>query len=161
MFTKQRRGADALLILAATVAALVSGTAVAADDGESKTLLKNSYQQQVDAPCSPASNGCRLLFPPMTDEKTVITAVSCSVAVTAGSVVGFYLGIFGTNQSAHLPAFVFDQDTFNGPMQVATNATTNLFFNNGAQAIVIVSVSNGGQFATTLPLSCTISGYHS
>jgi hypothetical protein len=154
MFTKN-------LILAAAIFGGFAVSTVALADGESKMLLKNSYQQQLDVACSPASNGCRLLFPPMTDEKTVITAVSCSVAVTAGSVVGFYLGIFTTNQSAHLPAFIFDQDTFNGPMQVATNATTNLFFNNGSQAVIIVSVSNGGQFATTLPLSCTISGYHS
>jgi hypothetical protein len=153
--------AKKVILAAAVVGGLAVAGAAGADDSESKTLLKNSYQQQVEAFCSPTANGCRLLFPPMTDEKTVITAVSCSVAVTAGSVVGFNLAILGTNQSAHLPSFIFDQDTFNGPWQAATNATTNLYFNNGAQAAMIVSVSNGGQFTTTLPLSCTISGYHS
>jgi hypothetical protein len=155
MFTKK------IILAAAILGGLAVAGAAGADDSESKSLLKNSYQQQAETFCSPASNGCKLLFAPMTDEKTVITAVSCLLAVTSGSVVGFRLAILTTNQAAYLPSFVFDQNTFNDPWEVATNATTNLYFNNGAQAAMLVSVSNGGQFSTTLPLSCTISGYHS
>jgi hypothetical protein len=97
----------------------------------------------------------------MTDAKTVITWVSCSTFVTPGSFVGFNLFNFGTSDFAYLPAFVSSQDTFNGPLGAATNATTNLFFNKGGQAAVIAAVSNGGQFETVSSLSCTISGYHS
>src|SRR5476649_2453898 len=110
MLTKQcgsaATRASRRLILATAVAALISGAAAAADDGESKTLLKNSYQQTAAVSCAGAQNDCVVQFPPMTDEKTVITGVSCSVFVTPGSFVGFVLTNLGTIQSIFLPAFV-------------------------------------------------------
>jgi hypothetical protein len=149
------------LILAA---AAVGGFAVshaALADGVSNKLIHNSYQQSASVSCAGALNDCKLLFPAMTDEKTVITAVSCTVTVTPGSFVGFNLFDFGTSDAAYLPSFLYGQDTNNGPLQAATNAATHLFFNKGGQAAVIAAVSNGGQFEPTSALSCTISGYHS
>lgn len=165
MLTKRRgsavTSATRRLILAAAVAALVSGAAFAADDGESKTLLKNSYQQTVEVSCAGATdNTCLAQFPPMTDDKTLITGVSCSVIVTPGSFVGFILSHLGTPTSVFLPGFVFSQGT---SLQAATNAAVNSFFNKGDQPAVLASVSNGGQFssASGTALVCTISGYHS
>jgi hypothetical protein len=155
MFTKH------LILAAAAVGGLVlSGAAFAADDGESKTLLKNSYQQSAEVSCAGVESPCVVQFPPMTDAKTVLTGVSCSVFVTPGSFVGFVLSNYGTIQSIFLPAFVFSQGT---SLQAATNASMNFFYAKGEQAAVLAVVSNGGQFASTsaLGLGCTISGYHS
>lgn len=156
MFTKQ------LILAAAALSGLaLSGSVFAADDGESKTLLKNSYQQTAGVSCAGAQNDCVVQFPPMTDEKTVITGVSCSVFVTPGSLVGFVLTNFGTIQSIFLPAFVLRQDGTS--LQAATNASMTFFYAKGDQAAVLADVSNGGQFGSTsgLGLRCTISGYHS
>jgi hypothetical protein len=145
-------------------AALLGGlvvSAVASADGESTKLLKNSYQQTVEISCAGVTdNACVVQFPPMTDEKTLITGVSCSVIVTPGSFVGFVLSHFGTTTSVFLPGFVFSQGT---SLQAATNATVNSFYNKGDQPAVLAVVSNGGQFssASGAALGCTISGYHS
>jgi hypothetical protein len=153
MFTKS--------ILASVIFGGLAVSSAAVGDEASNKLIHNSYQQSAAVSCMGAVNDCRLLFLPMTDEKTVITTVSCTVTVTPGSFVGFNLFNFGTSDAAYLPAFVYGQDTNNGPLQAATNATTSLFFNKGGQAAVIAAVSNGGQFETTGALSCTISGFHS
>jgi hypothetical protein len=148
-------------ILTTLVFGCLAVSSAALGDVESKTLLTNSYQQSASISCAGLLNDCRVLFTPMTDAKTVITWVSCSTIVTPGSFVGFNLFNFGTSDAAYLPAFVYSQDTFNGPLAAATNASTNLLFNKGGQAAVIAAVSNGGQFETVSSLSCTISGYHS
>jgi hypothetical protein len=51
MFTKNLMLA---LVLATLSGIAVSSVAVAADDGETKTLLKNAYQQTVTVPCPDA-----------------------------------------------------------------------------------------------------------
>ena len=154
MFAKQL-----VLAAAALGGVILTGTAVAADDGETKTLLKNSYQQSAEVSCAGAQTDCAVQFPPMTDAKTLITAVSCSVFVTPGSIVGFALSDFGTTTSVFLPAFVFSQSS-NAPLQAATNATVNLLLVKGEQAAVVAVVSNGGQFSAVNGLRCMISGYH-
>ena len=154
MFAKQL-----VLAAAALGGVILTGTAVAADDGETKTLLKNSYQQSAEVSCAGAQTDCAVQFPPMTDAKTLITAVSCSVFVTPGSIVGFALSDFGTTTSVFLPAFVFSQSS-NAPLQAATNATVNLLLVKGEQAAVVALVSNGGQFSAVHGLRCMISGYH-
>jgi hypothetical protein len=156
------------LILAAAVLSglALSGASFAADDGESNKLIKNSYQQTLNAPCT-ALNVCAIVFPAMTDAKTVITAVSCTAFVTPGSFVGFRL-INGASNGVvsqaspivYLPAFVYAQEGA-GFLQVAMNATTNLFFDKGDSAQVDADVSNGGNLLTFQQMSCTISGYHS
>jgi hypothetical protein len=167
MFTKQcgfaATSAIRRLILAAAVAALVSRVAGAADDGESKTLLKNAYQQQTFVSCAQGQIECVLTFPPTTDTKTVITAVSCSVDVTQGSFVGFTLLSNAAGASASLgfflPAFAYGQNQ--AGLLAATNATTNLFVDKGVSPEVQVFVSNGGVFSSESFLSCIISGSHS
>jgi hypothetical protein len=158
MFTK--------VILAAALAAGFTGSTVALADAETNTLVKNSYQQRLDAPCT-AVNVCAIVFPPMTDAKTVITAVSCTAFVTPGSFVGFKLvngasngTVSQTSPSVYLPAFVYAQEGA-GFLQVAINATTNMFFDKGDSAQVDAEVSNGGSLLTFQQMSCTISGYHS
>jgi hypothetical protein len=151
-----------LILAAAALGGLIlTGVSVAADDGETKTLLKNSYQQSAEISCAGAAANCVLQFPPVTAAKTVVTAVSCSVFVTSGSLVGFVLTDFGTINSILLPAFVFSQGGVNAPLQAATNSAVKLFFEKGGQPAVLAVVSNGGQFSTTSGLGCTISGYHS
>jgi hypothetical protein len=152
--------AKQLTILAGVLGGLAF-SAVASADGESTKLLKNSYQQTAEISCAGATdNACVVLFPPMTDDKTLITGVSCSVIVTPGSLVGFVLSHYGTGVSVFLPGFVFSQGT---SLQAAMNATVNSFYNKGDQPAVLAVVSNGGQFssATGTALGCTISGYHS
>jgi hypothetical protein len=157
MFTK--------LILAAAIAVGFTGSTVALADAETNTLAKNSYQQRLDAPCS--GNVCAIVFPPMTNAKTVITSVSCTAFVTPGSFVGFKLvngASDGTaNQASptvYLPAFVYSQ-VGAGFLQVGTNGTTNMFFDKGDSAQVDAEVSNAGSLLTFQQMSCTISGYHS
>jgi hypothetical protein len=145
----------------ALVASILAGCAlssVSLADGESNRLINNSYQQTAEISCAGVQDTCVVQFPPMTDTKTVITAVSCSVFVTPGSFVGFVLSDFGTTNSIFVPAFVSVQST---SLQAATNATVNLYFNKGETAAVLANVSNGGQFAAPNVFGCTISGYHS
>lgn len=150
-----------LTILAAALIGGLAVSAVASADGESTKLLKNSYQQTAEVSCAGVTdNTCVVQFPPMTDDKTLITGVSCSVIVTPGSLVGFVLSHYGTGVSIFLPGFVFSQNT---SLQAATNATVNSFYNKGDQPAVLAFVSNGGQFSSAAgtALGCTISGYHS
>jgi len=169
MFTKQRGSAATLsmrrviLAVAALSGLAIAGVAGAAEDGESKTLLNNAYQQQALVACAQGQIECVLTFPPTTDTKTVITAVSCSVTVTQGSFVGFTLLSNAPGSSASLgfflPAFAYGQNQFG--LLAATNATTNLFVDKGVSPEVQVFVSNGGVFSSESLLACIISGHHS
>jgi hypothetical protein len=148
MFTKN-------LILAAAVGGFVlTGAAIAADDGESKTLLKNSYQQTSLVGCDSVV-ACYATFPATTADNTVITAVNCYFFVTSGTQAIFALG---TQQSSARLVFqpFFIANT--GNLNVGVNATTNLFVTKGDVVFIQVYAVGG---TNEQQMTCTISGYRS
>lgn len=156
MFTKQ------LMLAAAALGGLAASSSALAD-GETKQLINNSYQQAGQVLCG--TGGCEMTFPPITDVKTVITAVSCTLWVTQGSLVGFKLFSAGTPSAPgtfFLPAFVWGQDPQFQSLQVAVNATTNFFMGKGDTPAVEALVTNGGTISSESNMMyCVISGYHS
>jgi hypothetical protein len=147
-----------LILAAAVLGALATSGAVAADDSESKTLLKNFYQQFAipRGPCS--ANACAVLFPITTDTITVITAVSCGIQIPVGtSISSVELGTGEGEPSSVLQPFTFAGQAQTGVISYGINAATNLFLNKGVTPFVSV-IAPG---ASITSMTCTISGYHS
>lgn len=135
-------------------------TAAVADDAESKTLLKNLYQQAgtPTSPCIYSGGVCSILFPATTDTVTVITSVSCSLILPSGaSIVTAELNSQLTTQTYFvLPTFSYPGTDTPGMAYYGINTSTNLIVNKGDKPIVSVYTANGqGNFG------CTITGYHS
>jgi hypothetical protein len=161
MFTKHcgsaATRASRRLILATAVAALISGAAVAADDGESKTLLKNSYQQFGNIDCTYAGY-CGISFPATTDTETHITSLSCIFVLPVGTTIGYaQVGTQNFNPRSFVQPFYYGPAFEPGLSIYGINASTDLFVSKGDIPIAVVT-SNGG---AVTGFQCTISGYHS
>jgi hypothetical protein len=147
------------LILACAATALgglaVSSAAIAAD-AESRTLLKNSYQQFGTIDCTFAG-ACTVNFPATTAENTVITAVSCFFAIPSDGtfIRNSFLNSSNFNGSFALQPFIYG--SADGFVTYGINASTNLFLQKASVPYVVV-FSYGG---ATTDLNCTISGYQS
>jgi hypothetical protein len=151
MFTKNLMLA---LVLATLSGIAVSSVAVAADDGETKTLLKNAYQQTVTVAC-PDAVSCYAFLPATTATTTAITAVSCLFFVTEGTQAIVIMGDRLNQVQMPLQPF-FIANT--GNLNVGVNATTQLFVNQGDVVYIQVYAVGG---TNQQQMYCTVSGYHS
>jgi hypothetical protein len=160
-----------LMKVAFAAAVLCSGYALA-DDGESKTLLKNAYQQSGSNNTCVSQGGCYIQLPPTTASSTVITNVSCSWFAVDGTIMqDAYL----TNQPADVgpatPAtfylqpfiYAYSQDG-GGIIYFGLNGTTHLYFKKGD--VPLLSVGTGSSpGSASIPVArnfqCTVSGYQS
>jgi hypothetical protein len=148
MFTKKR------ILAAAVLAGLAVSGAVAADDGESKTLSKNPYQQEATSDCSPGP-GCFVVFPATTDDVTEITSIACSFAMTNGIVNNAYLRTVNTKFHFNVQPFLYFSDAAGASW--ALNGTPTFFISKGDSArIDVQTVGSNPEF-----MDCTISGFHS
>jgi hypothetical protein len=148
MFTKK------LVLAAALLGALAASSVTVADDSESKTLLKNFYQQYSLVGCDGVVS-CVMDFPATTDATTVVTAVSCYFFATPGTQAIVAMGTTHNKPQFLLQPFLIG---VTGNLNVGVNATTNLFVTKG-DSVYIQVYSIGG--TNEQQMSCTISGYHS
>jgi hypothetical protein len=151
MLTKQSGSAATraiqCLILAATAAAFVPAAVVAADDGESKTLPKNLYQQSAlpSSPCVASAGVCSILFPATTDAVTIVTSVSCVTVLPPGALITY--GVLGPQSSTTplsvLPVFTFPGQDAPDTVNWGINTSTNVIFNKGDRPVVTISTIGG------------------
>jgi hypothetical protein len=151
MFTKQ------LILAAAALGGLALSGAAVADDGESKTLLKNSYQQFGEIDCAYAGY-CGISFPATTATETHITSLSCIFVLPVGTTIGYaQVGTQNFNPRSFVQPFYYGPAFEPGLSIYGINASTDLFVSKGDIPIAVVN-SNGGAVTA---FQCTISGYHS
>ena len=127
-------------------------------DAETKTLLKNIYQQTLTAPDCTYGGACGVQFPATTSTTTLIAAVSCGFAIPAGT---FVANAFVADNSVgggayFLQPFIYGT-TQDNVIVYGINSTTNLFLKAGGTPYVTI-VGYGGPVTG---LQCTVSGYQS
>lgn len=148
------------VIFAAIGVVLFTSSAVvnqAFADAETKTLLKNVYQQALTAPDCTYGGACGLVFPATTSATTLISAVSCSFLIPSGTfVANAFIADSSTGATFHLQPFIYGT-TEDNVIVYGINATTNLFLKAGGTPYVTI-FGYGGPVTS---LQCTASGYQS
>jgi hypothetical protein len=126
-------------------------------DAETKTLLKNVYQQAVTAPDCTYGGACGLQFPATTSATTLISAVSCSFVIPSGTfVANAFIADSSSGAAFQLQPFIYGT-TEDNVIVYGINSTTNLFLKAGG--IPYVTIFGYGGAVTSL--QCTVSGYQS
>jgi hypothetical protein len=146
-----------LAVTATVFGGLAISSAAIAEDGETKTLLNNSYQQFGSIDCT-YGGYCGISFPATTATETHITSLSCIFVLPVGTTIGYaQVGTQNFNPRSFVQPFYYGPAFEPGLSIYGINATTNLFVSKGDIPIAVVT-SNGGPVTG---MECTISGYHS
>jgi hypothetical protein len=148
------------VIFAAIGVVLFASSAVvnrAFADAETKTLLKNVYQQILAAPDCTYGGACGVVFPATTSTTTLIAAVSCSFTIPSGTfVANAFIADSSTGAAFYLQPFIYGT-TQDNVIVYGINSTTNLFLKAGGTPYVTIF----GYGGAVTGLQCTVSGYQS
>jgi hypothetical protein len=115
--------------------------------------IHNSYERR-ETNVSCTSSTCNLIFPNVTQDRVVITHVSCMISLQSGAGVVSALLTTNNNGASNLLQ-IFSGAVVAGVYFAGTNSDVYLFVNKGDAAKINIETTG-----TAGASDCTISGYH-